>query len=69
VKHKIIAKILDLLEKSVLVQGSIALAFVLTICIMGGMHIAIPPLIEYGTILSLGFFFGAKSNLSNRQEN
>lgn len=67
-KAKITDKLLDLLEKSVLVQGSIALVLVITICVLALMQITVPSLLEYSVVLSLGFFFGAKSTLKPKQE-
>ena len=51
----------SLLRESVIVQGTITLCFVVTVCYLALTAQPIPELMAQGMMLILGFFFGAKS--------
>ena len=51
----------DLLEKNVLASSAIALAFVITACVMWTKGLPMPPVMEGALMLVLGYFLGAKT--------
>jgi len=50
----------DLLERSVIIQGAVTLAFVITICVLVGMSRVVPQEMWVALGLVLGFWFGSK---------
>jgi len=58
-------KFWQLLEQSTLVSGTIALALVLTCCLLWGMSKPVPQELQAALMIVLGFFFGAKSQKSS----
>jgi len=51
----------DLLEQSVIVSGTIALGFMLTVCYLACTGQEIPDTLASAAMIILGYFFGAKA--------
>lgn len=51
----------ELMEQSVIFQGIITLAFVVTACVMMVNGQTVPDLLQAGLMLILGWYFGAKT--------
>lgn len=51
----------DLLSQSVIVQGTVTLALIATVIFLAVTGQPIPELVSSATLLTLGFYFGSKS--------
>jgi len=56
-------KFLDLLRESVIVQSTVTLALVITLCVMFATGRPVPDLLAQITLLVIGFWFGSKTQL------
>jgi len=56
-------KFLDLLRESVIVQSTVTLALVITLCVMFATERPVPDLLAQITLLVIGFWFGSKTQL------
>jgi hypothetical protein len=54
------ARFWDLMERSVIIQGIVTLAFVITICVLVAMSRVVPQEMWVALGLVLGFWFGSK---------
>jgi len=57
-------KFWDLLRESVIVQSTVTLALVITLCVMFSTGRPVPDLLAQITLLVIGFWFGSKTQLS-----
>lgn len=56
-------KFLDLLRESVIVQSTVTLALVITLCVMFATGRPVPDLLAQTTLLVIGYWFGSKTQL------
>lgn len=56
-------KFWQLLQESVIVQSTVTLALVITICVMFVSGRAVPDLLAQITLLVIGYWFGSKTQL------
>jgi hypothetical protein len=56
-------KFWELLQESVIVQSTVTLALVITICVMFVTGRAVPDLLAQITLLVIGYWFGSKTQL------
>ena len=57
----------DLLKESVIIQGTITLLLIITICYLAIANQPVPTFLQDTTALVIGFWFGAKvQNLINK---
>ena len=56
-------KFLDLLRESVIVQSTVTLALVITLCVMFVTGRPVPDLLAWITTAVIGFWFGSKTQL------
>ena len=53
-------RLIDLIERSVIVQAIVTLALVFAVIYLAVAQLPIPLLLEQLTLLTLGFYFGAR---------